>query len=258
MDYTYSFEPLEIALNQLNIPEFDRKLYLAALGIQHPSISSLARHLKVERPTVYAGLERLRAAGLAPASNPPFSRQVQVEPPSRVLALLEARQANLQNNRQALEQALPELMAGFAAKGNVSTFRLHEGRTQFLAVFEEAVREAKSEMLFYGNANRFVEYVGPDYEKQWIKKRLHRQLKMRILVSHGPITEHFRQVDTKELRETRFLPTGTQIDSSYMLYGAKTLIWNPLAERAIVIDDPVVAALFCQMFETSWQAAKDK
>lgn len=221
------------------------------------SISALARLLSVERVTVYAALDRLKAKGLMTEGRESYSRTVRVEPPSRVLDLLEERRTELFYETKSLEDALPRLLAEYAAKGQLAAFRLFEGRKQFLAVFEEAPREAPGEILYYGDAQAFVDYVGIDYENHWVRKRVRRKVQLQMLVfSTNYIHERYKQIDLKELRETRYISGKPAFKSSFMVYGAKTLLWNPVAERAIVIDDPMLTDMFRWIFASEWDAAK--
>lgn len=240
----------------LGVNEFDFRLYQLLVSKGPSSVVSLSRALKVERPTIYAALQRLGGQGLLTQTKPPFSRHVQAEPPSRLLALVEERKTLLEQERQRLEKSMPEMLATFAAKTQQSDFRLFEGREQFLLVFEEALREARDEILYFGDGATFVDYVGLDYEKQWIKKRVKKEIKMRILVFRHTLMTRMLQEDKEEMRQTRFMSMADSFDSSYMVYGNKTLIWNPIAERAIVLEDSIVTAMFRQIFEASWKNAK--
>ncbi len=240
----------------LSISDFDFRLYQLLVSKGPSSVVSLSRSLKVERPTIYVALQRLGSHGLLTQTKPPFSRHVQAEPPSRLLALVEEKKALLEQERQKLEKSMPEMLAAFAAKTQQSDFRLFEGRDQFLLVFEEALREAKDEILYIGDGATFVDYVGLDYEKQWIKKRVQKKIKMRILVFKHALMTRMLEEDKNEMRQTRFMPMADTFDSSYMIYGNKTLIWNPIAERAIVLEDGIVTAMFRQIFEASWRSAK--
>lgn len=244
------------SLRDLDLSGFDSTVYLTLFQKGQLSVTALARILKVERPTIYAALERLRQHGLLPAQRESFARLIAIESPSRIFDLLEERRIILRHHAEDLEDHLPLLLAEFVEKGRLSAFRLFEGRQQFLSVFEEALREAQEEILYYGNAQAFIDYVGLKYEKSWIRRRVSRSLKIRILVFRSILTEEFDRTDHKELRETRFLPLKGEFKSSFMVYGTKTLLWNPAAERAIVIDDLTITEMFKLIFELGWRSTK--
>lgn len=245
------------SLSSLNVSEFDSKVYQTILANGNIGVSQLARILEVERVTVYAALERLQRHGLVPTNRPAYERTVTAEPPSRIFDLLEKRRTELFYQAKDLEDALPQLMAAYAAKGHNAAFRLFEGREQFLAVFEEAVREAENELSYYGDAIAFVDYVGVDYENRWVRKRVSKKIQLQMLVfKDSYVDERYVPIDKKELRETRFIADKAAFQSSFMVYGSKTLLWNPVAERAIVIDDPIVTELFRYLFTNEWKRAK--
>lgn len=246
---------LVASLQSLHIADFDSRLYVLLVKNGPMSITDIAKELAVERPTVYVALGRLIDVGLIP-KNHSATRGVQVEPPSKVAALLQAQRVNLAKEQEQIEQAMPELLSEFAAKAKQSAFRLYEGRIQFLAVFEEVLKEAKDEILFYGNAETFFKFEGADYEKQWLKRRVRRKLPIRMLMLPSDVAREQGKSNKKLMRESRLLGKEAIFKSSLMIYGIKTVLWNPLAERAIVIEDSLLTEMFRFTYELAWSRAK--
>jgi sugar-specific transcriptional regulator TrmB len=242
---------LESSLRSLNVADFDARLYLLLVKKGSMSVTDIAKVLSVERPTVYAALDRLTETGLLP-KNRAGTRGVQVEPPSKVAALLRAQKANLASEEERLNQALPELLADFAAKAKQSAFRLYEGRTQFLAVFEEVLKEATDEILFYGDAETFFKFEGAEYERQWLKRRVRRKLPIRMLMLPSDVARGYGKSSRRLLRESRLLGKNKAFQSSLLIYGSKTVLWNPTFERAIVIEDSLITDMFRYTFELTW------
>jgi sugar-specific transcriptional regulator TrmB len=252
-----NYEQMSKALASLGLNQLDVNVYLTIFTKGKVGVSQLARLLEVERVTIYSALVRLQEYGLLPVERQPYERTVTVEPPSRIYALLEKKRTELFYQTKGLEDALPRLMAEYAAKGHLASFRLFEGREQFLAIFEEAVREAEKKLFYYGDAKSFVDYVGIDYENRWVRKRVAKRIKLQMLVfSDRYVIERYKLVDKKELRETRIIATKSAFQSSFMVYGTKTLLWNPVAERAVVIDDPLLTDMFRYLFTAQWKLAK--
>lgn len=252
------YSSIQNALNLLGISDFDQKVYLVILRKGVIGVAALARELSVERPTAYSAIARLESIGLMAKQTERFGRGIKVEPPSRVLALLEKQKSLISGLEGRLENSLPDLMFEFATKTSASSFRLFEGRDQFLAVFEEILREATGEILYFGNVEQFVRYEGVEYEKGWIKRRMERKVSIREAVLKPKDIQilQIEKSNPKELRETRYLGDEFNFKSSFLIYGYKTLIWNTFAERAIVIDDPVVTEMFKQIFELAWNGAE--
>lgn len=245
------------SLLSLGVSSFDAQVYLTVFHKGNIGVSQLARLLNVERVTIYSSLERLQTTGLLPSNRQAYGRTIAVEPPSRIYDLLEKKRTELFYQAKDLEESLPRLMAEFAAKGHMSAFRLFEGRDQFLAVFEEAVREAKDELFYYGDAKSFVDYVGIDYENRWVRKRVSKRIQLQMLVFKDTfILDRYKAIDKKELRETRFITDKSVFQPSFMIYGSKVLLWNPIAERAIVIDDLLIAEMFRSIFKSQWKVAE--
>lgn len=247
---------LESALQSLNLTPLDIRIYLTISEKGLLSISQLARILGVERLTIYGGLERLQDIGLVPVNREKYARGIIVEPPSQVYALLEKKRTQLFYQSKDLEMLLPNLMTAFAEKNRLSAFRLFEGKEQFLTIFEEALRENGDTICFYGDAQTFVDYVTVEYENSWVKKRVRRKINLKMLVFPTEyIEKRYKEIDPKELRQTRYIMGKPTFVTSFMVFGGKTLLWNPQAERAIVLDDPVMTQMFQYMFNNEWKVA---
>lgn len=248
---------LATSLNTLGITGLDQQIYLLLLEKGPLTISRLARHLNKERLTIYQAVERLQEAGLVPKGRPKYSRGVVIEPPSQVLALLEKQRTDLFYQAKQLESLLPQMSAQYAQKQRPAVFRLFEGRTQFLTVFEEALQEANGQIDYYGDTDAFVNYVGIPYEDRWVRKRVAKKIKIRMLVFRSDYVEkRYRERDKKELRQTRYITPPHRFGTSFMMYGYKTLLWNPTAERAIVLDDPALTEMYQHMFQREWLSSQ--
>ncbi|MCX6810976.1 MAG: hypothetical protein NTY30_04600 [Candidatus Berkelbacteria bacterium] len=253
------YTSIKSALTELGLSEFDSRLYLSLFKTGGTSISALATELSVQRPTIYAALDRLRHLGLIPRSENAYKRKVLVEPPTRITILLERQQNKLRDKQKNIFEILPDLMAEYALKNQPSTLRIFEGRDQYLTLFEESVQEAKDEILYCGNIDVFVDYEGTSHEKKWIAERIRRKVPIRMIVFpfRAKKTAEIEATNLVQLRETRYLDKKYLFESSFLLYGYKTFIWNPLAERAVILDDPTISAMFKQIFELTWDQAKE-
>lgn len=247
-----SHRHLEAILRDLGVADLDIHLYLLLIKKGGQSVSSLSRQLKVERPTVYAAIERLQELSLIPPHKTPYTRRVIAESPRRVLALLEQKRTSLAQQQQGIETVLPDLLAEFSARTPTTAFRVFEGKEQFLTIFEEVLQEAKDEILYFGDAQSFINLEGLQYERAWIKKRIQKNIFFKMLVFETAVTHDFKKDDERERRETRFLPSAHTFTSSFMVYGNKVLLWSPVAVRAIVIEDSTIAPMFVQLFANSW------
>lgn len=248
-----NFNLLESALKSLSLSDFDISTYLLLVRNGPLPITKIARVLSVERPTVYAAIDRLESKGLIPKNRPKHTPHVPVEPPSKVVAMLERQRNELLHTQGLLEVVLPEIQAAYTAKSRQSAFRLFEGKDQFMTVFEEVLKEAQDEILYYGDAESFIRYEGEEYEKRWARRRIARNLSMRILIFKNELDRTLVGDDPRKLRSTRYISPGQNFQSSFMVYGGKTLLWNPIGERAIVLDDPIMTDMFRATFERLWK-----
>jgi|GEM_PF-6622114 len=244
------------ALKIVGVSEFDQRVYLVLVKKPGLSVAGLAAQLSVERPTIYSALERLQNADLI-ASKRQFSRSINVEPPNRILALMRRHQLEFDQKKKNFEEVLPHFMADFSEKTRPRLFRLFEGQDQFLTMFEESILDAQGEILYFGDVAALDQYIGIERENAWIKKRVEKNLPLKMLIFRDKsAVQRYALRDKKELRETKFIK-GNKFKSSFMVYGTKTLLWNPNAERALVIDDPEITVMFRKIFDDEWLTAEN-
>lgn len=246
-------EKLESLLKKLNLSENEAKVYLAALDLGPTTITKLAAKAGVERATVYALLERLREKGLAAEDAKDYSRDVQVEAPDKLVWLIKRKKRLLAEEEHELNELLPDWLSQVNARGKQPKVRFYEGKEQFINVFDSALEEAKDKMYFFGAASLFVDLISYQFEKDWIKKRVRKNIHIDILVHKTSLTEQFKSDDKKEKRTTRFLPADMKFEGSFMLWSHKVAFWNPIIPLAIVIEDQVVADMLQAVFKGLWK-----
>ena len=243
-------------LEELNIAGNEAKVYLACLELGPTTITKIARKAEVERATVYAILDRLKEKGLVSIEVKESDRHIQVESPEKLLMLSRHKKRTIEEKEHDFKEILPDLLASVNQRGKQPKVRFYEGKEQFMAVFDQALDEAKEKMYFFGAASIFVDLISYQFEKEWIKRRVRKKIHIDILVHKTPLTERFKIDDSKEMRTTRFLPSNMKFEASYLLWGNKIALWNPVVPLAIVIEDDIIVKMFKEMFLGLWGKAK--
>ncbi len=250
-----NFNVIKKTFSELGFSDIEAQVYIKALNPDN-TISGIAEQIKVERATVYSAIKKLESNGLVVKRKTPYSRGIEVEPPSKVLTKLKKKASETMNLSSDFEQVLPDLMSSFhATDRRYQKVMFYETKEDFISVFDKILEETDEGGLFFGDAHSFINFVGVDYEKDWIRRRVDRGLSIRILVSYSPLLADIKKSDKPELRETKFLPKGFAFKSSFQVYGYKTILWNPVIPRVTIIDDPIYARMFKQIFEMLWQTS---
>jgi len=240
-------------LDELGITGNDARVYLASLELGPTTITKIARKAEVERATVYAILDRLKEKGLVSINVKEYDRHIQVEAPDKLLVLAEHKKRAIQEQEHKFKEILPDLLASVNQRGKQPKVKFYEGKEQFMQVYDLSVDEAKDKMYFFGVASTFIDLISYQLEQEWIKRRIRRKIHIDILVHKTSLTEKFKNDDKKEMRTTQFLPADMKFEASYLLWGNKIALWNPVVPLAIVIEDEIIVKMFKEMFLGLWE-----
>ncbi|NTW30755.1 MAG: hypothetical protein HGA33_05735, partial [Candidatus Moranbacteria bacterium] len=91
-----------------------------------------------------------------------------------------------------------------------------------------------------------------DVENDWIKKRLKRNISIKVLTVPGVIPDNLKSRDDREKRETRILKVANPFRSSFMLYANKMIIWQPEAPLAVLVEDIYIVRMMRELFDVLW------
>lgn len=238
----------DIGLNQL-----ESQLYFELLNNPRISITDLASNLGVHREKIYFAQEKLINLGLA--NYPDSGKKIVVESPDKILTILKQKKSHFARSEKDFVDILPDLLPLYHSDTRRPTIRMYEGDDQFLGLFDQFILEAKDEILCFTNPEFFHSVVSMDYLDLWIKKRVAKNLKIRIISTFTNFQRYHSDKDTKELRNIRFLKSSKNtFKGSFYISGNRISMWNPLIPKAIAIQDKIVVDTFKFMFEEIWSS----
>jgi hypothetical protein len=137
------------------------------------------------------------------------------------------------------------------------TFKLYEGKSQFLAVFNQILDELKKgdEILAIGEGEDFNEVIYTSYFQEWMKRRIKKGLKTRILGrQNNSFLKAIKTFDKEQLRELKFLPPEFELtEGNLFILPTKIIIWNTVEIQCVVIENRAIASFFKGIFEGVWR-----
>ncbi|MES2409698.1 MAG: helix-turn-helix domain-containing protein [Patescibacteria group bacterium] len=248
---------LYTSLKQLGLSDQETNLYLLSLKYGPSPIVTLARYLDISRPNVYKLIKELELKGLVKSDNKEkFARNFVVEPPTAVLQKLREKQSELENLNKNLVLDLPELLAGYHQGDNETKVKIYKGREQYLNIFDKSIEEEDKEIQFYGSSKDFIKFVSWDNELSWIKRRVSKDIFIKVLTFKDEISSELKQDDKDEKRETRIIKSVGTFESSFMLFANKVVFWQPKAPLAILVEDQYITKMMKSIFESEWERSK--
>ncbi|MEI6729569.1 MAG: helix-turn-helix domain-containing protein [bacterium] len=244
---------LKSILEELNLDSFSIQVYLKILEISEPTITKLATTLAVDRTKIYPALSVLVDLDLI-LPKEPYDRQITLQTPSRLIGLLRSREIKSKRLIEDLSPLLPELSAQFYSKKRQPFVKVYEGRTQFIDLFNSVLNEAdqKDGIRIFGNADEFLDLVGFEYQREWSKQRIAKSITSKILSLPSSRLRSICLLNNMEFREIKWLPPEFNCQGFYYLFANKSIQWNPVLPKAIVIEDKIMNLTLKSNFDALW------
>ena len=250
---------LYTSLREIGLTDVEINLYTISLNLGPSSISTIAKHLKISRPNIYKIIQGLEKYGLAKfADKGKYTRNFMVEPPTVVLEKLREKKEKIARLDNGFVSELPSLLALYHQGESSTKIKVIKGKEQYIKIFNQSVEEESKEIQFCGSTEDFINFVSWETESEWIKKRLKRDILIKVLTLPCPIAEQLQKKDSNEKRETRVLANCTPFQSSFMLFANKVVIWQPKAPLALLIEDQFITEMMKSIFKKLWSTSGNR
>ena len=211
-------------LKQFGLEEKERAVYLAALEVGEGALMPIAKRAGLPAMTVKYTLEKLRDKEFVSIAKKNTRYFYIPYPPQKLLSILRKKRELIDKEIKQFEENLPELnrhlsFGAFAPK--VRFFGHHEIRR----IYEEILEEPIDEILWIGDVKKIESVVGADYLKSWIRRRIAKKIKTRVIrVPSGEVEDRVYNSKTGFLRKIYHTPTGFESPSHIIIYGDNVAI----------------------------------
>lgn len=249
---------LELELQRVGLDEREAKVYLAALELGPNPVQKIAQRAGIPRPTVYLILDDLQSKGFVTTYDEGKKTFFVAESPERLTLLVDQREAEVKQQKEAIEKLVPELLSrGQFEKGERPVVRYYEGRDAVKNWLRDILSGRGGEILnilYLNRADKVLEEIGFPFEKVRERRRKHR-IKSRVIYTadNGPIEGY----STKE-RKAKFLsPKDYPFEADIAIRGDRVFFapyTTPL--RGVVIEDKAIAKSMRLVFEALWDQLK--
>lgn len=237
-------------LKAFGLDEKDVKVYLAGIELGPSTVLDLARRTELARTTLYPILERLCHQGVFRHGKIKKTTVYTAESPDVLERIMQERQI-------LFEKSLPvlETLKQTAAQGSGVT--IYEGSDGFKRLWKQLLRSGVSEYRLITTGVGLLEYVKEPYlVKQVIAERIERGIRSKQLI---PLCRDARKIvekDTEELRESRFLPEGTVLPATVVIFaGFVAFITTRRENTMILLTSGDVAVTYQTLFDLIWDKA---
>lgn len=254
MEQNKVYENLYNSLKELGLNGSEINLYTVSLNLGPSPISAIAKHLNISRPNIYKTIQALERVGLAKFSEKEkFARNFMVESPTIVLDKLRKKKESISILDNNLVSELPDLLARYHQGEGPTKIKVMKGKEQYIKIFNQSVEEENKEIQFCGSTEDFINFVSWGIEREWIKKRMKKNVSIKVLTTPSFTADELIKKDKDEKRETKILKDAGQFPSSFMLFANKVVIWQPKAPLVILIEDQFITQMMKSIFDKLWR-----
>jgi sugar-specific transcriptional regulator TrmB len=236
-------------LKEIGLTENESKVYLHTLSLGPTTALSIARSASIQRTTVYTVIESLKKKGLIHTESKGLKQLFVAEHPDRLDMVLEER-------KNKLKKAFPELLALHNLQGGDSTVKYYEGITAIKSLYDELIAEMNPHE-FYLVISDLQKFFDRDrqYVENFLKKRITARIRSRLISTESEqahyMKKHAKQMD----HELRFIPKNRTISVDIVITPHRLTMFNlsePLS--AVSIKNPTIIKAHREMFEIIWDS----
>lgn len=242
-------------LVELGFNDKEAGVYLSLLEMGPSTAAEIARKAKINRTTSYDILESLAGEGLVGLTGEAKVQKYVAEDPRKVISFLENKIKKAATRLEEAKALLPQLLSIYNVKEKPKV-KFYEGTSGMREAFEDTL-EAKNEILAYAVGEDMFRALSKEYFNEYFKKRMAKQISVRVIAPDDPGSRAVAANDTKEMRTTRLVPKDKFYFSIEMnIYNDKIMIVSWKEKFAIIIESQEIAAGQRKIFELAWEGAK--
>lgn len=253
-----AFDPMYVALRELELTENEQRLYVASIARGPMSISKLATILGLPRPNLYKIIDGLVQKGLVdPRSRARYTKTFSVEPPHVISELLKRKRDEQSSIDRNFIERLPAYMSAFRQGDAPLKVKVLVGRKDFEDLYTQMYEEVEQEARFCGSLRGFVKAFGQDFFDQTVSKRLKKNIKGKALILESDRGYFPDEKHRADRREVRYLDGVDEFTPSFHVFSNKIVFWQPVVPMAVLIEDEYLVKMMSSLYEGMWGRASE-
>ncbi len=238
-------------LEAFGLDEKEVRVYLAGLEIGTASVLELSRRTELPRTTLYPVLERLQHQGV-------FKVGKQKNTTVYIAELPDVLNRQLEDRASLFSKTLPALQTirGSVLDGPGVTF--YEGSDGFKRIWKAIIGSGVREYRLITSGTGLLDYVKEPYlVRRVIAERLEKGIVSKQLIPDHRDARKIVEKDKEELRESRFLPSGTYLPSTVIIFADQVAFITTRKENTmILLASGDVALTYKTLFDLIWVKAE--
>lgn len=238
-------------LKGLGLSDKAARVYIASVELGEASVQELSDKSKVARTSIYHVVDELVEKNFI----------VEVKKTKKTLYIpVNPNDIYLQSREklreyESLVPFFEERMQSVHTRSKIVFFH---GVTGFKQVWDLVFSSRKKEYLIITQANHFLDFVKEKYIlDEIIQRKIKSGFTSRQIISEGNYSRHISSKDKKEGRQTRFLPTSTELSFTEIICEEYVIfISNRIENMIFAVEHDGFAETRRELFEVMWNGCK--
>ncbi len=240
-------------LKLLGFEDNEARVYLASLELGSASMWDIHQKCFIKRTTCYQIFDSFIERGIGAKTKELKHSVYSVVSPENLVTSLEYKKNQFKESLSMFDA----LMSESTAKPEILLYQGVEGVRQ---VYYQGLEGPEGgERLIFGTPKVWMESFQEN--KLYIKERLKKNIKLRMIFPDEKKNHVLLKNDKKEMRQTRFLPTELYNPPVEIQIYPNKVVYIAHSEKepfATVIESPAITKAEKQKFELLWNWAKKK
>lgn len=241
----------ENTLQTIGFSKKKARIYLAILELGEASVIEIGKKAGLKRTTVYNILPELITEGLVKKSVKNKKRFFFIEDPTLL-------KINLEEKISAIEKSLPELKAMQTIIPYKPLITFYEGLGGAKDLYRDTLDSlsAGDTILSFTGLTDFYELMPKDFSQWYIKERVKRKIRIKIITPKSKAAEEWQKNAAKELREIKIVNNADfKFNGDTEIYGNKiALISYKENFIGVIIESKEISQMQKAAFQLIWDS----
>lgn len=224
----------------------ETEVFIAVLANGPSTATEIAKLSQVKRTTVYIVAEKLLAKGLFAQYKAKYGTHYAALDPKLLTAKADAL-------KEDVVAAMPELLALQKKELHEPSVKYFKGKEGYLSVLEDTLDGYSYEILYFGSADDLNTVISEKYAEKYIAERIKRKISFRQIVVNDVFSRKLKGLDSRELRQTKFLPPGYEIRANTVVYQNKVAFFSSGKEMScMLLESRDISEMERKKFDLLW------
>jgi len=249
----HELEKLKDALKALGASPNAIAFYLASYAGGRQTVGDVAKAVRMDRSSAYLACDQLHELGLVERDMAAPRQVIFANPPKTVMARLRTEIRRFRRYHDAIEEAMPELLASYSDRTSRPVLEFHSGRDGLHKITEDVLEHANGEILLFSNQRTEKRVFTESDHREFIAERLRRAITIRVLAANTEEARELKKKDERSRRQTRIVEGEPFTSETYIYEQNVAMLSFDQTVVGFIVRSKEFADAQRWMFEEIWK-----